>query len=455
MLTVLDVVNQCLATMSLTPILESEIEDNPFAQAAVSHLSQAHMKALARGWWFNEVAFEDIGTATVLRVEGPPGTHLSWRNGQVYDHMAAAVVSPPPAGTLAYIGIPFDECAVELQAYSAAVAVATFQAEFDGSDTRAKLLGSAIEAALAEAQAADRRARISRHRLRECLRAGWWFNRVEFSIVDGTPAVAGTLVRVQGGPNLLLDLRGATIWNQSAGAPFTGSADGVVGWVDMPLAQLPQPAQDWVRAASAFDIEREALAPSPRVLADLAARMEELYADLRRESLQRVQHRQVLRELLAMGWWFNEVEFDYKAEWGTEPPWQDILGDDFLGESWRGLLPLKYQLAASDTFSSLYVTDTAAYFALQTSISPIWARAYLLQPSTSGDVHVDLRIGGESILTAPIVIPQGSVTSVAALSQPRFRADSYPEGAVVTVAITQPGTGAIGLNVAVFGVLGG
>jgi hypothetical protein len=207
MLTSLDVVNQCLASMALAPITEGEITNNAYAQSALTSLNKFTTDTLTKGWWFNErLITVDPLPANLLRVEGNFGRLLSWRGAAlgIYDHTRGAYLTTPyPAKTLGYVSLPFADLPPALQAYIAALTVVAFQADFDGGETKAKQLAGEVARTLALVQEIDRNSRFNYKRFWELMSQSWWFNTFDWVAEAGvTPALpALPIVRLDGPPD--------------------------------------------------------------------------------------------------------------------------------------------------------------------------------------------------------------------------------------------------------------
>lgn len=316
MLTQLDVINQCLASMALAPISSPEIASNPYAQSAQARLLQVTTDTLAKGWWFNErLLTTDPLPADLLRVEGNFGRTLSWRGSLgIYDHTRSAYIAAPyPAKTLGYVMIQFPDLPPPLQAYIAALTVVAFQAEFDGSDAKAKQHAGEVARTLNVVQEIDRNSRTNWRRFWELLSKGWWFNTVETSITTGAaPALPPLTLSVQGPPQRPLYLDGVT---GSLSTSWTGQDPGETVHrcrvtVQVPPESLPATAAEWLRRASALDAERESLSPDPRVLAELNELTDQCYGALRRENSERIILREQSREFQSRGWWFNTLPLE-------------------------------------------------------------------------------------------------------------------------------------------------
>lgn len=125
------------------------------------------------------------------------------------------------------------------------------------------------------------------------------------------------------------------------------------------------------------------------------------------------------------------------------------LGFDKIG-SVRGAT--KYQLACSDLTSDLEVNLEAGGFVVQRAFTLAEISAALLvQASSAGAVTVQLTVNGSPILSTPITIDEGEVTSFTAAVQPVANVTVLPKGTVVVVQILAPGNGAKGLVVGLTG----
>jgi hypothetical protein len=311
MLTTLDVINQCLASMALAPITEPEVTGHPYAESAQTKLATQTTDTLSKGWWINEVPITDTLPADLLRVEGAQGRTLSWRGDTlgIYDHTTAAYLTAPyPARTLGYIALPFDDLPAALQAYIAALTVVAFQSEFDGSEAKQKQLGGEVARSMSVVQEIDRNSRVRWNLLWQMLAYGWWFNTLEFTAPVGAPAaIPADTLGVQGPPNKPLFLNPVTgaICSTWGSTPITAEVERARAVIQVPPEALPACAAEWLRRASAIEIERESLSPDPRVLAELDRQLDAAWASLRRENGERMILREQSRDFQAKGWWFN------------------------------------------------------------------------------------------------------------------------------------------------------
>lgn len=317
MLTQLDVINQCLASMALAPITEGEIAGNPYAQSAQASLTQATIDTLSKGWWFNErLLTTDPLPAGLLRVEGNFGRTLSWRGAAagIYDHTTGAYLTAPyPPKTLGYVAVPFPDLPAALQAYIAALTLVSFQAAFDGSETKAKQIAGEVARCLNVVQEIDRNSRVNYKRLWELLAYGWWFNTTEFDANPGVNTDAPVLtLAVQGPPEkpLFLEPITGTICATWTGRPIAERIYRCRAVLQVPPEALPPAAAEWLRKASALDAERESLNPDPRLLAELNEQVDRSFSTLRRENSERVILREQSREFQARGWWFNTLPLE-------------------------------------------------------------------------------------------------------------------------------------------------
>jgi hypothetical protein len=309
MLTQLDVINQCLASMALAPITLAEVAGHSYAESAQAKLTQVTSDTLAKGWWFNERLVTNALPVGLLRVEGNFGRVLSWNGTGIYDHLSGAVLSAPyPAKTLGYVDVAFDALPAALQAYIAALTVVSFQAEFDGSDVKLKQLAGEVARSLSVVQEIDRNSRVNYKRLWELLAYGWWFNTLEFTAPVGAPAaVPASTLNVQGPPRipLFLDPITGAICHTWAGWPISVEVPRARAVVQVPVESLPAAAAEWLRKASALDVERDSLNADPRLLAELTTQLDVSWGALRRENSERMILRESSRDFQARGWWFN------------------------------------------------------------------------------------------------------------------------------------------------------
>ena len=350
MLTQLDVINQCLASMALAPITEGEIVGNPYAESAAASLKTVTTDTLSKGWWFNErLLTTDPLPAGLLRVEGNFGRTLSWRGAAegIYDHTTGAYLTAPyPAKTLGYVDVPFPDLPPQLQAYIAALTLVAFQAAFDGSETKAKQIAGEVARSLSVVQEIDRNSRVNYKRLWELLAYGWWFNTFEFTGVTGpAPGLPPLTLSVQGPPQKPLFLNPVT---GALSATWTAAATSETIYrcraiVQVPPEALPPTAAEWLRLASALDAERESLNPDPRLLAELNDKLDRSFSTLRRENSERVILREQSREFQARGWWFNTL------------PLEDCIIDDgvlqasFVADGNTGAFPFTVNFTDTST----------------------------------------------------------------------------------------------------------
>jgi hypothetical protein len=78
-------------------------------------------------------------------------------------------------------------------------------------------------------------------------------------------------------------------------------------------------------------------------------------------------------------------------------------------------------------------------------------RGSLKTTSSSGDVTVDVKVGGVSILTDPITIDEGDTTSVGSAAPPSILTHELDDNTEVTLEVTGAGTGAEGLRIYLIG----
>ena len=149
MTTILDCVNDMLATMGEAPLNQLD-EDHPFVAAGVRYVSSTNKKVQGSGWWFNtetlrlvpdpESGFiympNDILTAEGLRgQDGTPACRYTYamRGRRLYDLTNSTyVITENPVFLKAIREVPFEDLPPTAQDAIAATAVLRFQMNYDG-----------------------------------------------------------------------------------------------------------------------------------------------------------------------------------------------------------------------------------------------------------------------------------------------------------------------------------
>jgi hypothetical protein len=106
-----------------------------------------------------------------------------------------------------------------------------------------------------------------------------------------------------------------------------------------------------------------------------------------------------------------------------------------------------FQMAASDMETPLTATPIAAYARVSRPGTVTEVRASLLEGSTLGEVEIDIKVNGVSMLSTPLTIDQGETTSVTAAVAAVISNGVLIEDDEISVEIVDGGTDAIGLIV--------
>lgn len=202
MTTVLDVVNECLATLGEAP-LNTMLEPHVFRGTAQRTLAKASKEIQSKGWWFNTEAAtlspatngevylpadclkwqSGVRTADML-VRGQPKPWLVQRGQRLYDTRTQSyAITEDVAGELVR-EVPFTDLPPVISAYIASYTVLQFQVNFDADRAREERLVQRVALTRAEANAENTRqlgvnllnnnARLSRIRATtRRVRGGW------------------------------------------------------------------------------------------------------------------------------------------------------------------------------------------------------------------------------------------------------------------------------------------
>jgi len=106
-----------------------------------------------------------------------------------------------------------------------------------------------------------------------------------------------------------------------------------------------------------------------------------------------------------------------------------------------------YLLSCSDLTTSLIATTSAGYVNALYAANVVAVRASLLTASTAGEVEIDIKVNGTSILSTPLTIDADETTSLDAAVPAAIATPELAEDDVITIDIVSPGTGAKGLIV--------
>lgn len=161
MASILDVVNDCLATLGEAP-LNTLLEPHEFRGTAQRLLTKTNRRIQAPGWWFNTeaITFTPNPTGQVVL----PGDYLKWqsgvrssdmlvrseakpwlveRGGRLYDTRTRSFVLTENVTGELVRELPFEQLPAVINDYVAAETVLKFQSNFDGDNSRRQELTQA------------------------------------------------------------------------------------------------------------------------------------------------------------------------------------------------------------------------------------------------------------------------------------------------------------------------
>lgn len=155
MITILDVVNSCLATLGEAP-LNTLLEPHEFRGTAQKSLDRASRRIQSRGWWYNtEVAtfspspvnanvqlptdclkWQSGTRKTDTLVRGTPQPWIVQRGTRLYDTRTRSFeLTEDVAGELVR-EVPFEDLPSVMADYIAAEAVLRFQSDYDADNSK-------------------------------------------------------------------------------------------------------------------------------------------------------------------------------------------------------------------------------------------------------------------------------------------------------------------------------
>jgi hypothetical protein len=108
-----------------------------------------------------------------------------------------------------------------------------------------------------------------------------------------------------------------------------------------------------------------------------------------------------------------------------------------------------FQMSCSDLDTPLIDDTFSGYLRVTRSGTFIEVRASVVTPSTAGDIVINLKVNGSTVLSTPLTIPQGSRTSVGAPVPAVISNGVLVSDDEVSVEIVMPGVGATGLIVSI------
>jgi hypothetical protein len=174
MTTILDVVNECLATLGETP-LNTLLEPHEYRTSAQKALAKANRGLQARGWWFNTEAMTMV-PAPGSGIMQLAGDIVKWQSGvrsrdllirsrakpwivqrgqRLYDTRNRTFVMTEEVTGEITRELPFEDLPPVMADYIAAEAVLRFQSNFDADNSRRQELTKTWEMARIEANAED------------------------------------------------------------------------------------------------------------------------------------------------------------------------------------------------------------------------------------------------------------------------------------------------------------
>lgn len=170
MASILDVVNECLATLGETP-LNTLNEPHEFKSSAQRKLTRIMAKTQARSWWFNVEAIT-LNPAPLTGFVTLPGDCLKWQSGvrskdlmvrsqakpwlvqrglRLYDtRNRTYTITESVTGEITRL-IPFDELPQVINDLIAAETVLAFQSDYDADNNKRQELKENLKYCLIEA----------------------------------------------------------------------------------------------------------------------------------------------------------------------------------------------------------------------------------------------------------------------------------------------------------------
>lgn len=103
--------------------------------------------------------------------------------------------------------------------------------------------------------------------------------------------------------------------------------------------------------------------------------------------------------------------------------------------------PVVVQLACSDLTSPLEIAPLVGYFRAAHAFTLTDVRASVAVASDAGDIEIDIKVNGVSVLDGPLVIEEGEKTSRSASPQPSITTPAVADDDEITVDITDVESG--------------
>jgi hypothetical protein len=126
--------------------------------------------------------------------------------------------------------------------------------------------------------------------------------------------------------------------------------------------------------------------------------------------------------------------------------------DEIAARAAIGVSPLiEVQLSCSDLSTELEAASNAGYFRAPRAFTITAVRASLLVTSSSGDVVVNIKKNGATILSTKITVDAGDLTSVGSAAPPVLASSAVADDDLISIDIDSPGADAKGLVVTILG----
>lgn len=179
MLTELDVINACLATMSEMPLVELD-DDHPLVASARQNFKEALVKEMGLKWWFN-TDFLSLKQANDKFIYVPQDAvscvplyrdDLTMRGRRLYDRYNGTYEITGPIDVYVIRNIPFEELPLPAQILVRDRTVLDFQMNYDGDELRTRKLEEAYARSYRQVNAENtRQLNINVFRMQETMRA--------------------------------------------------------------------------------------------------------------------------------------------------------------------------------------------------------------------------------------------------------------------------------------------
>ena len=144
MITELDVVNACLATLGELPLVELQ-DEHPLVAAARQNMRESIISETHKQWWFNTDRCELVSTepehfvyvpsdAIALQVDGR--TDLTQRGRRLYNRLKSTYVLPGVYTGWVVRNLPFEDLPVPAQLLVQHATVLRFQINYDADEAK-------------------------------------------------------------------------------------------------------------------------------------------------------------------------------------------------------------------------------------------------------------------------------------------------------------------------------